>query len=195
MHVSPLKLQSSPTWVVQWKQFPALPQLEESPKTKNTTPQKHVPFSLTPPQVITKEVTETWMSRGELKCCLLRARRDANSLREKNPEYLQDFFHLFQECSRASKVQELGAAQSIQKMLRHAKSPLVSRGLERHKVLSQYRRFHVLSVLAVQKNKSGSDIRRSSMNTSRTSRSFARIVGQMDAMHVSHLLEQELGTP
>jgi hypothetical protein len=86
----------------------------------------------------------------------------------------------------------LWAAQSVQKILRHAKSPLENRGVETHKVLSQYRRFHVTSVLAIQKNNSGSDIRRSSMKTSRTSRSFATIVGKMDAMHLSHLLEIEL---
>jgi hypothetical protein len=201
MHVSPRKIQSAPTSVVQsfdqhqWKQFPEVPQLEESLEAKKTTPQRHVHFSLTPPQVITKEVvTVTWMSRDDLKHSLVRARQDANSLRENNPEYLQDFFHLFQECSRASKGQELWAAQSIQNILRHAKSPLLNRGLETHKVLSKYRRYHVTSVLAFQKNKSGSEIRRSSMNTSRTSRSFARIVGQMDAIHVYHLLEQELGT-
>jgi hypothetical protein len=139
-----------------------------------------------------------WSSRSEIRQTFRECDKALKDAKSENGAYVKEIILLFQECSKESNIPKLVSThESI--LLNPPREDL--RGLERqmHKMLSQYRTFHVKSLLKAQKKltKSEADrrmLRSMSMSTSRVSRAWAIVLAHGDMLQVSKMIRQELAS-
>lgn len=143
------------------------------------------------------DVNDLWSSRAELRETFRECDLTLKEVKKDNGSYVQEIIRLFSECSnqKCNVPKLIKTHQSI--LLNPPREDL--RGLERqmHKMLSQYRTFHVKSILKVQKKLTKSEehrrmLRSMSMRTSRVSRAWSIILAHGDNMQVHKMIKQEL---
>jgi hypothetical protein len=192
--------------VQQWKGFPDSPSFV--PTVFESKHAKRVRFSpsksndiIAPSDLSEEEVKGMWLSRQELKEFKKSARLNVIGFRIENGLYLKDFPVLFQACSskESNHIQSLLRTESAQRYLETIASSSI-RGLEgfSHPIVRQHRTSHVQKLLVVQaKATACAELRETvcrvvSMNSSRASRVFGRLLGHGDAIEVARIILEEL---
>jgi hypothetical protein len=146
-----------------------------------------------------EDIKPLWFSRSEIQQILREANQILINVKVGNNGYASETIRLFQECSKESNIPKL-IASNESALLSPPRDDL--RGLERrmHTILSQFRTFHVRSLLKTQKKlkkltKSELHqrlLRSTSKHTSRVSRAWAIVLAHGDSMQVIKIIREEL---
>jgi hypothetical protein len=140
-----------------------------------------------------------WYSRSEIRQRFHECDTTLKDAKRHCDAYVKEIILLFQQCSKESNIPKLVSTHASI-LLNPPREDL--RGLERqmHKMLSQYRTFHVKSILKVQKKlmtkseAQPSMLRSTSISTSRVSRAWAIVLAHGDTLQVAKMIRQELGS-
>jgi hypothetical protein len=147
-----------------------------------------------------EDLKSLWSSRCELEKNRTEAGEALRNVSIGSKHYTKGVIRLFQECSSKQ--------SNISKLLSSCESTLLNppredlRGLERqmHKGISQYRTFHVRTLLKQQQTLTKKSethqrmLRSISLNTSRVSRVWAIVLAHGDSIQVVNMVREEIGS-
>jgi hypothetical protein len=140
-----------------------------------------------------EDMLPMWWTRSEIETFHKAAKVKARSFLRRSDTFKKTFQAVFQECSRDRTGRNLLESESVQRLL---SSATTLRGLESRTIgiIREYRNFHARSVLEVATTNQNVDaaLRSRSLQTSRPSKTLARILAKQDSIAIAHMIRKEL---
>jgi hypothetical protein len=140
-----------------------------------------------------EDMLPMWWTRSEIEMFHKAAKVKARSFLRRSDSFKKTFQTVFQECSRDRTGRNLLESESVQRLL---SSATTLRGLESRTIgiIREYRNFHARSVLEVATTNQNVDaaLRSRSLQTSRPSKTLARILAKQDSIAIAHMIRKEL---